>query len=100
MEVKKFQRKIENFSCENCGAQIKGSGYTNHCPLCLWSKHVDINPGDRLNTCRGLMQPIEVQTKDGNYIILHHCQRCGFVKRNKTVEDDDMGAIIKLAANN
>ena len=40
----KFKRKKENFVCENCGAEVKGDGFTNHCPKCLYSKHVDIFP--------------------------------------------------------
>jgi len=44
---KKFQKRIENFTCEKCGLFVKGTGYTDHCPNCLWSKHMDINPGDR-----------------------------------------------------
>lgn len=38
---KNFTRVIEDFICENCGTEVKGNGYTNHCPKCLWSKHVD-----------------------------------------------------------
>ena len=29
----------EDFICENCGAFVVGTGYTSHCPQCLWSKH-------------------------------------------------------------
>ncbi|MBU3901416.1 RNHCP domain-containing protein, partial [Patescibacteria group bacterium] len=47
MQSKKFQRKIEDFVCGHCGPKIKGTGYTDHCPKCLWSQHVDVNPGDR-----------------------------------------------------
>ncbi|MEK7158524.1 MAG: RNHCP domain-containing protein, partial [Patescibacteria group bacterium] len=42
-----FQRRVEDFTCESCGAQVTGDGYTNHCPQCLVSKHVDVYPGDR-----------------------------------------------------
>ncbi|HYC79501.1 MAG TPA: RNHCP domain-containing protein, partial [Candidatus Binatia bacterium] len=56
--MKLFQRTPENFVCENCGTKVSGNGYTNHCPNCLYSKHVDNNPGDRLNKCHGLMEPI------------------------------------------
>ena len=41
----------EDFICENCGKDVEKSSYTarDHCPYCLYSKHVDINPGDRKN---------------------------------------------------
>ena len=95
--VRKFQRTIEDFVCENCGFEVKGSGYTNHCPKCLWSKHVDINPGDRMSQCGGMMEPISVETKGGNYIIIHRCIKCGYEKRNKASEEDNFDAILKLA---
>ena len=95
---RKFQRLIENFKCENCGESVSGDGYTNHCPLCLWSKHVDINPGDRAAECLGLMQPINVDKKKGNYRILHICEKCGFEKWNKTNPVDNFEVILQIAA--
>ena len=94
---KKFQRKLEDFTCENCGTKVKGDGYTNHCPKCLFSKHVDINPGDRLELCGGLMKPVGVEVKGHSYIILHQCKKCGFKKRNKTAPNDNFEEIIKLS---
>ena len=57
MTARSFQRRIENFVCEHCGEKVIGDGYTNHCPKCLWSKHVDVNPGDRMAHCGGMMKP-------------------------------------------
>ncbi len=92
---KKFQRKIENFVCERCGYEVSGNGYTNHCPKCLWSKHVDINPGDRASKCKGLMEPIGLEMKNGEYVLIHKCVKCGHVKKNKKTEKDDMEEILK-----
>jgi len=93
-----FVKKIENFICEICGAKVKGTGYTNHCPNCLWSKHVDINiPGDRDNSCQGLMKPVRVEVKHGEYSLLHQCQRCGKVTKNKTAENDNFEKLIMLS---
>jgi len=92
-----FTRKIEDFTCGHCGAKVKGNGYTNHCPACLWSKHVDINPGDRLAKCGGLMEPVKVEMDHGQYILMHKCQTCGQQKRNKTVQEDSFEAILALA---
>lgn len=80
---RKFQRKIEDFTCENCGSEITGDSYTNHCPICLWSKHVDINPGDRASICQGLMEPIALENKSGEQIIVHRCVICGYQKKIK-----------------
>lgn len=92
----KFQRKIEDFICENCGYSVIGNGYTNHCPKCLWSKHVDINPGDRASTCGGMMEPISVEIKDGEYVLLQKCKKCGHERRNKVGKEDDFDAVLKV----
>ncbi|MCK9379064.1 MAG: RNHCP domain-containing protein [Candidatus Moranbacteria bacterium] len=97
---RKFQRNIEDFVCGNCGAQIKGDGYTNHCPFCLWSKHVDKNPGDRREECQGMMKPISIQAKKGKQVILHKCQKCGVEKTNKVSETDDFEKILELMKRN
>lgn len=93
----------EEFVCEHCGAKVNKLGYScrNHCPVCLYSKHVDINPGDRLETCHGLLEPIGLETngKKG-YIIISKCQKCGAIRKNKVAEDDNMDLIIKLSVNN
>ncbi len=99
MQIKKFRRKIEDFQCEHCGYEVKGSGYTNHCPCCLWSKHVDINPGDRQETCHGLMKPISVIFKNREYIIQQRCIKCKKVMNIKSSEFDNYDEIIKLASN-
>ncbi len=98
--MKKFTKKVENFICENCGKSVIGNGYTNHCPFCLYSKHVDINPGDRSCTCGGLMKPIEIQQKNGEFVILHKCIKCGFERKNKVQENDDINKIIEISKNN
>ena len=69
-----FQRCIEDFNCGHCGFLEKGDGYTNHCSQCLWSKHVDVNPGDRAASCQGLMRPVLVDTKKGQYRFLQRCE--------------------------
>ncbi len=95
--MKKFSRTTEDFTCEHCGAKVKGNGYTNHCPQCLYSKHVDINPGDRAADCGGLMEPVDIELKDGKYVIVHRCQKCGFIRRNKLCDDDNFQTVLELS---
>ncbi len=85
-----FVKKKEDFVCEVCGQKVRGSGFTNHCPKCLWSKHVDLDPGDRKATCKGLMEPIGVEQKKGEWRILHKCIECGFKRWNKISKEDDL----------
>lgn len=96
MEAKQFQRRIEDFTCENCGAQVQGDGYRNHCPKCLVSKHVDIHPGDRAADCGGLMDVTDIERKKGEWVLVQTCRLCGFVRRNKIQDDDDQSVLHKM----
>ena len=94
-----FRRKEEDFICENCGIPVKGNGYTNHCSVCLWSKHVDINPGDRAATCLGMMQPIDIVLDGQDTYILHRCVICGYLKRNKRQDTDNFDTVLEVRKN-
>ncbi len=86
---KRFTRKKENFTCKHCGKQVEGNGYTDHCPYCLWSLHVDINPGDRRSKCGGLMEPVRVVYENGNMMIYYRCTKCNMIKRIKAAANDN-----------
>ncbi len=96
--MKNFTRTIENFTCEHCGANVVGNGYTNHCPACLWSKHVDVTPGDRAEGCGGLMEPVGVETKAGVHTLTHRCTPCGFSRRQTASTEDNFDKIVALSA--
>lgn len=95
---RKFQRRIEDFDCQHCGQAVSGGGYTNHCPACLWSKHVDVNPGDRAASCLGMMAPVAVESQRGQYRIRFRCSTCGFERWNKAAKEDDFEVILQIAA--
>ncbi len=94
----KFTKTKEDFTCEHCGFFVVGDGYTNHCPECLWSKHVDNNPGDRANPCGGLMKPVRIEEKNGRLIAVHSCTVCGVIKRNNLKENDNFKAAADIMA--
>ncbi|PIR47059.1 MAG: hypothetical protein COV07_01020 [Candidatus Vogelbacteria bacterium CG10_big_fil_rev_8_21_14_0_10_45_14] len=94
-----FLRRKENFTCEVCGEHVFGDGYTNHCPKCLWSKHVDVHPGDRASDCCGMMDAISAEENHGEMILTHRCIVCGHQKRNKVEKADNYDKIILLSAN-
>lgn len=97
--MKQFTKRDEEFVCENCGKKVLKLGYTSrdHCPHCLYSKHVDNMPGDREAECRGLLKPIQVEldSKKG-YVIIYKCEKCGAIRKNKSAIDDDMDLLIQL----
>ena len=89
----------EEFECENCKKFVPKSSYTarDHCPYCLYSKHVDINPGDRLNECMGLMKPIGIEKYKNTYKIIYKCLKCNTIHKNIMSNDDDFEKIIILS---
>ena len=98
--MKKFNMIDESFICENCGKEIKKLGYTarDHCPYCLYSKHVDISPGDRQNNCKGLMEPIGIEKYKNTYKIIYKCSKCHNIHKNIIAQDDDYDIIIKISS--
>ena len=99
MENKVFTKNDSGFICGNCGKEVPPLGYSsrNHCPFCLYSRHLDVNPGDRASDCGGLMRPVAVVThpKKG-FVITHKCLDCGAERNNKMQTDDDTSLLIKL----
>ncbi|HEX2945605.1 MAG TPA: RNHCP domain-containing protein [Clostridia bacterium] len=103
-------RKDENcsFTCENCGKDVlplTNGSYRNHCPFCLYSKHVDNVPGDRLCKCKGLMKPIGLGYKAGKgYQVVHMCTKCGAKRVNKiaesTLQADDIEQLLSFGNSN
>lgn len=97
--MKNFIMKDEEFTCINCGKLVNKLNYTarDHCPYCLTSLHVDINPGDRLNTCHGLLVPVGVEKFKDSYKIIYKCNKCGISHKNIMARDDDINKIIELS---
>jgi hypothetical protein len=93
----------EGFTCEKCGNSVDpvkyGGSYRNHCPDCLYSKHVDADiPGDRASSCGGLMAPIGVFTRrTGEHVLVHRCENCGLERFNRIAGDDDFTLVTKLS---
>ncbi|MEI8061863.1 MAG: RNHCP domain-containing protein [bacterium] len=96
--MKKFIKNKEDFECEKCHTKVIGTGYTNHCPNCLYSKHVDVSPGDRANPCGGLMKPVRVEgTGIDKMQIVHRCVKCGVEKNNKIQSSDNIEMVANVA---
>jgi len=99
-------KKQENdgFTCQNCGEKVApqtNGSYRNHCPFCLYSLHIDINPGDRQSDCLGLMRPsaVDYNTQKG-WQIRHICEKCGFARNNLVADSgeqpDDFELVLKI----
>ena len=97
--MKRFNMIEEKFKCMNCGMEVDTLNYTarDHCPRCLYSRHVDVMPGDRQNKCMGLMMPIGIEKYKNTYKIIYKCLSCGEVHKNIMAQDDDYDMIVKLS---
>lgn len=97
--MKNFTKNDNGFVCAHCGKNVEPLGYTSrdHCPYCLTSIHIDVNPGDRANTCLGKMFPIdiEIDSKKG-YKIKYLCSKCGQFHNNKSAADDSFKTILSV----
>ncbi|USN58905.1 MAG: RNHCP domain-containing protein [Candidatus Peribacteria bacterium] len=90
----------ESFVCEHCDKEVSkhpSGSARNHCPFCLYSKHLDdTSPGDRASRCQGLMEPIGMDTrKNKGTMIIHQCQKCQKKMLNKLAPDDDLLSFMK-----
>ena len=90
----------EGFICDNCNKKVEKLNYTarDHCPYCLYSKHVDIFPGDRSNRCKGLLVPIGIEKYKNTYKIIYRCEKCRELHKNIIANDDDFDKIIELSS--
>ena len=78
---KKYYRThpcTDAFTCKVCGWPVvsagAGTNHRNHCPNCLYSIHLDNEPGDRESDCHGRMEPIGVWVrKSGEWAVIHRC---------------------------
>lgn len=92
----------DSFTCTHCGRLVTpesaGSSHRNHCPNCLTSLHLDIEPGDRASDCGSIMEPVAVWVrKNGEWAIIHRCRRCGCFSSNRVAADDNPMKLMSIA---
>ncbi len=101
METRNFFKNDSGFVCANCGKKVERLGYSsrNHCPFCLHSLHVDVNPGDRANSCGGILEPVGIEVKgQKGYVINFVCKKCKAKRNNISASDDSLKKIIEISA--
>nr|WP_312863392.1 RNHCP domain-containing protein [Spinactinospora alkalitolerans] len=92
-----------SFRCLNCRLDVSldapGTAHRNHCPNCLWSRHVDDRvPGDRASECRSRMEPISIAVRgDGEWVVIHRCTGCGALSGNRAAGDDNPLLLVRTA---
>lgn len=95
-----------SFKCSHCGlgassaisAEV-GSNHRDHCPRCLWSKHVAKEKlGDRESNCRAGMRPIGItlHRSTGEPLIVLRCSGCDVLRTSRCLLDDDVFSIMRV----
>ena len=92
----------DSFTCKVCDWLVPpagvGSDHRNHCPNCLSSLHLDVEPGDRAANCGGVMEPVAVWVrKHGEWAVIHRCKRCGQLSSNRIAADDNPVKLMSIA---
>lgn len=97
-----FAHLGDTFRCRHCktlvGPTHSGGRHRNHCPACLFSRHVDRSrPGDRASDCGASMIPVRLAARrDGERLIVHQCQGCGAIRQCRVAADDDWTRVMGL----
>jgi hypothetical protein len=103
----------EDFECANCGMHVScdpllsGVQNRNHCPYCLYSRHVDNRvAGDRQAACKATMRPVGLTIKrsrnkyaserDGELMLIHRCTRCNKLVINRIAADDNTDLLLEV----
>lgn len=97
----RYTQSEEVFKCRHCHRFVcppaYGSHHRNHCPFCLFSRHVDNHTGDRISACGASMQPIgQFQRPNGEYVLVHQCLDCAFERLNRIAADDNFDLVVSL----
>ena len=109
---KRWHTNNEAFRCTHCQQMVFpadqiGTTQRNHCPHCLWSRHVDTKPGNRASTCHGGMEPVGLtfkhngfdkygRARTGDVMLVHYCHSCGDINLNRIAGDDRVDILFKI----
>jgi hypothetical protein len=105
----KYEHKAGGFKCSHCRQfvvinDVMGTANRNHCNMCLWSKHVDEQKGDRKSPCGGGMEPVGLTFKHDGYgrrgevMLVHACAACSKISINRIARDDMEHVILDVFA--
>jgi hypothetical protein len=105
-------KSFGDFRCAHChhivssAHLLSGVNNRNHCPYCLWSRHLDLYAaGDRLAACKASMQPVALTAKRrrnkygpgrGELMLVHLCTDCGGISINRIAADDDTDTLLEV----
>lgn len=108
-----YLSSFKEFRCSHCHVivpcanLISAVNNRNHCPYCLWSRHLDLfSAGDRLSACKAPMKPVGLAIKRsrdryrsgprGELMLIHVCVECNSPSINRIAADDHPEAILSI----
>ena len=82
----------EGFICAHCQKSVApgGAQIRDHCPYCLYGRHLDRIPGDRDANCQGLMIPQYLESQGNTTWIHYSCSDCPHTFRVRAHQDDHL----------
>ncbi|HEX5366535.1 MAG TPA: RNHCP domain-containing protein [Acidimicrobiales bacterium] len=87
----RHRRQPESFRCRHCRLDVAGdapgTAHRNHCPPCLWSRHVD--------DARATGPPSRRAARP--WVLVHRCTGCRTVHLNRTAGDDNPLLLVGIA---
>lgn len=102
----------KTFKCGFCGQTVHtkgliGTHHRNHCPNCLWSKHLGQSTEKKKLKCGGIMEPIGLtfkqegvdkygQTRQGELMVIHRCTKDQETTINRLAADDNPKIIMDI----
>lgn len=106
--ARRRQEMRGGFKCRHCKRQVPinpymGTANRSHCNICLWSRHADRKPGDRLANCMNGMKPIGLTFRIennagrlGEIMLIHKCTACDKASINRIAADDLEASILQV----
>ena len=101
--ARRWSSHAQEFRCRRCKLMVfpppSGGRHRNHCPFCLWSRHVDARvPGDRASDCGAMMEPVALFARpNGEQVVVHRCRGCDLERHCRVAADDDVVMVMRLS---
>ncbi|GAA0939738.1 RNHCP domain-containing protein [Nonomuraea longicatena] len=94
--------RTETFTCVRCGLTATTASPAgvrrNHCPRCLYSRHVVDHVEGGPSECGARMAPIAVAVlRDGDWALIHRCVTCGELTSSPIAGDDNQFILMRMA---
>ncbi|MBB1246207.1 RNHCP domain-containing protein [Streptomyces durbertensis] len=94
--------RTDTFDCVRCGLTVTtfspDGERRNHCPSCLYSRHLVDQAAGGPSDCGARMAPISIAVlRDGRWAVIHRCVRCHELTSSPVCVDDNQLVLMRTA---